>query len=102
MGRFLLGLMIGIILVPLVVLAYFKWGKVPVAVNDSAFPYEKLVTSVPLHARIDREMVQTPPIQPTEENLVAGAHIYADQCAVCHGFHGQPSKMGKYEYPDAP
>ena len=34
MGRFLLGLVLGIIVVPLVVLAYFKFGRVPVAVND--------------------------------------------------------------------
>lgn len=102
MGRFWLGLMIGIVLVPVAVLAYFKWGRVPVAVNDPPFPQEKLVTAVPLEARIQREMVQNPPIQPTEENFVAGAHVYADQCAVCHGFHGQPSKLGTHEFPSAP
>ena len=102
MGRFLLGVLIGIILVPLIVLAYFKFGNVPVAVDDKPFPEEKLVTSVPLEARIQREMVTNPPIQPTEENFVAGAHVYADQCAVCHGFHGQPSKVGRHEFPSAP
>ena len=60
MGRFLLGLILGIILVPLVVLLYFKFGRVPVAVNDPPFPNEKLVTSVPLNARIDREAVKNP------------------------------------------
>jgi thiosulfate dehydrogenase len=102
MARFLLGLIIGIILVPLIVLAYFKYGKVPVAVNDPPFPDEKLVTSVPLNARIDRELVKTPPIQPSEENFLAGAHIYADQCAVCHGLHGKPSGVGTHEFPTAP
>lgn len=102
MGRFLLGLILGIILVPVVVLAYFKWGRIPVAVSDPPFPNEKLVTAVPLEARIHREMVQTPPIQASEDTFEAGAHIYAEQCAVCHGFHGQPSKLGTHEFPTSP
>lgn len=102
MGRLILGVLIGIILVPLVILAYLKFGKVPVAVNDPPFPNEKLVTSVPLGARIDRELVKTPPIQPGEDTFVAGAHIYADQCAVCHGLHGKPSVVGMHEFPTAP
>ena len=45
MGRIFIGLVIGIILVPLAVLAYFKMGRVPVAVNDPPFPNERLFTS---------------------------------------------------------
>lgn len=102
MGRFLVGLILGIILVPVAVLAYLKFGNVPVAVNDKPFPDEKLVTSVPLEARIDRELVKTPPIQPNEDTFVAGAHIYAEQCAVCHGLHNKPSIVGTHEFPTAP
>ena len=101
MARFLAGLILGIILVPLCIFAYFKWGSVPVAVNDPPFPQERLVTAAPLNARIDREKKEAP-IQPNEENFVAGAHIYADQCAVCHGFHGKPSVVGTHEFPSAP
>ena len=102
MGRLIVGVVIGIILVPLAVLGYFHFGKVPVAVSDPPFPSERLITAVPLGARIDRELVKTPPIQPTEDTFVAGAHIYADQCAVCHGFHGKPSVVGTHEFPTAP
>lgn len=102
MGRVLLGIILGIILVPVAVMAYFHFGHPPVAVNDPPFPQERLITSVPLDARIDRELVKTPPVQPDEENLVAGAHIYSDQCAVCHGFHGQPSRFGTHMFPTAP
>lgn len=102
MGRFLLGIVIGIVLVPLAAYCYFKFGNVPVAVNDKPLPDEKLITSIPQHARIDREMVKTPPIQPDEDTFVAGAHIYADNCAVCHGYHGEPSRTGQHEYPKAP
>ena len=102
MGRFLLGILIGILLVPFAVFLYFEFGQVPVAVNDKPFPDEKLVTSIPLHARIHREMVKTPPIQPSEDNLLAGAHIYSEQCAVCHGLHNKPSIVGTHEFPTAP
>jgi thiosulfate dehydrogenase len=102
MGRLILGIVIGIILVPLAVLAYFKFGKVPVAVSDPPFPSERLVTGAALDARIDREMVKNPPVQPSEDTFVAGAHVYADQCAVCHGFHGKPSVFAKHEFPSAP
>ena len=102
MGRLLFGILIGIILVPLAVLAFFKFGKVPVAVNDPPFPAERLITSVPREARIDSELVKNPPVQPSEDTFVAGAHIYADQCAACHGFHGKPSVIGTHEFPTAP
>lgn len=102
MGRFLLGVLIGVILVPLAVFAYFKHGNVPVAVNDPPLPQEGLITHVPLEARIDREAPKTPPIQADEQTFVAGAHIYAVQCAVCHGYHGKPSPLGTHEFPTAP
>lgn len=102
MGRFISGLIIGIILVPLGVMAWFHWGNPPVAVADHPLPFEKQITNVPLHARINREMVNTPPIQPNEDNLVAGAQIYSDNCAVCHGLQGKPSTVGAHMFPSAP
>ena len=85
--------MLGIVLVPVAVLGWLRFGNVPVAVADRRLPQERLLTSVPLHARIDREMVKTPPIQVNENNLVAGAEIYRDNCAACHGLHGKPSSI---------
>lgn len=102
MGRIFLGILLGIALVPAAALAWFRYGQPPVAVADPPFPYEKQIVSIPLHARIDKEMVQTPPIQDDEENLVAGAQVYRDQCASCHGFHGKPSPFAAHMYPVAP
>jgi len=102
MGRFLLGIILGIVLVPVAVFGWLKFGKVPVAVSDPPLPRERMLTGVPLHARIDREMVKTSPVQADETNLVAGAQIYRDQCAACHGYHGKPSSFGAHMFPDAP
>jgi thiosulfate dehydrogenase len=102
MFRILFGIVLGVLLVPVAALVYLKFGHVPVAVTDPPFPSEALITNVPLSARIDREMVQMPPIQPDEANLVAGAHIYIDKCAVCHGTHGKTSDFGENMFPGAP
>jgi mono/diheme cytochrome c family protein len=102
MGRVFLGILLGIVLAPLALLWWLRSGDVPVAVADPPLPQEHLLTGMPLHARIDREMVKTPPIQAEESNLVTGAEIYRDQCAACHGFHGKPSQFGAHMFPATP
>ncbi|MGA2887922.1 MAG: c-type cytochrome [Terracidiphilus sp.] len=102
MVRILFGILLGIVLVALSLLGWLQFGKVPVAVADPPLPHEQLVTEIPLHARIERELVKAPVIQPDEESLVAGATIYRDQCAACHGLHGKPSTFGPHMFPAAP
>ncbi len=102
MVRILFGIVLGVILAPLAVLAWFQFGHPPVAVADPTLPQERLITSVPLNARIEREIIGVPPIKADENNLVAGAQVYRDQCAVCHGLHGKPSSFGPHMFPDAP
>ncbi|MGA2047876.1 MAG: cytochrome c [Terracidiphilus sp.] len=102
MGKFLSGIIIGLILAPVALLAWLHFGNLPVAVADAPFPQERAITHGALAARIDRELFKTPPIQADEATFVAGAQIYRDQCSSCHGFHGKPSSFGAHMYPDAP
>jgi thiosulfate dehydrogenase len=102
MVRTFFGMILGILLVPLAGLLWLYYGKVPVAVADAPFPQENQITGIALHARIDRELIQMPPIQPDEHVFVAGAHIYSDKCAVCHGYHGKPAAIGANMFPEAP
>jgi thiosulfate dehydrogenase len=102
MGRILLGVVIGIVLVPLAALMYLKYGRPPVAVADKPIPFERQIIHIPLNARIEYEQVTNPPVQANEDTFVAGAHIYAQECAVCHGYHGQASRFGIKMYPTAP
>jgi mono/diheme cytochrome c family protein len=95
-------MIVGVILAPVALLAWLHFGRVPVAVADAPLPQERLLTHVPLDARIAREAVKTPPIQADEGNLIAGAQVYRDQCAACHGFHGKPSSFAAHMYPEAP
>ena len=102
MFRFLFGIVIGILLLPAAAWYWLGHSHPPVAVGDNPLPFERQITSVPLHARIDKEMPQTSPVQASEATFVAGAKIYRDPCAFCHGVYGNPSQVGKHMFPDAP
>ena len=89
MGRFLLGVLIGAALIASAFYAYFAFGFAPVATMAPAIPFEKTLARKALHARLDREMPKDPPLPWDEGNLAAGAQIYIQHCAVCHGLPGQ-------------
>lgn len=100
--KFFLGLVIGFLILPVGVTIYLKLGHPPVAVSDPAFPFEKQIVHVPLSARIKKEMPASAPISPTAPNLIAGAQIYRQSCAACHGIEGHPSPFAAHMYPHAP
>lgn len=100
---FLLGLIIGLVIVPISVYSYFRYGFAPVSTGAAAMPFEKKFARMGLHARMDKEYPRTAPIQGSDENYAAGAHIYREHCAVCHGTVGQPiTAIAKGMYPRPP
>jgi mono/diheme cytochrome c family protein len=90
MGKFLIGLIVGLIVIPIGVYMYFSSGTAPVATSAAPMPFEKMLASMALHARLKKEMPKAPPIPADEAAYVAGAQVYKDNCAVCHGLPGQP------------
>jgi mono/diheme cytochrome c family protein len=102
MKRFLLGLLLGLLAIPMVALLYFVVGHPPVAVADRPFPMEAQIVHMPLGARVDREAPKAAPLEASTPNLETGAHIYREQCAACHGLYGRPSLFGAEMYPKAP
>jgi len=100
---FLLGLIVGLIIVPISVYCYFRFGFAPVATGAAAMPFEKTFARMGLHARMEKEYPRTAPIQGTDENYTAGAHIYREHCAVCHGLASQSiTAIAKGMYPRPP
>ena len=91
----------GLVLVPVVAFLYLQYGRPPVGVADASFPFERAIVRGPLHARIDVEL-QQPTLQPSEQNLLAGANVYREQCAFCHGVTGKPAVVGRNMFPSAP
>ena len=102
MGKIVFGMILGLILAPVIVLAWFHYGNPPVAVGDSPLPGERMITSVPLEARIEREAPLKAAVEANEDTFVAGARLYSDRCAVCHGFHGKPAAIAAHMFPSAP
>jgi thiosulfate dehydrogenase len=86
---FIWGLLFGAVAVCLGVYFYFAYGFAPVATSAQAMPFEKMLARKALHARMEKEMPKSVPLQWDEANLTAGAHIYVQNCAVCHGVPGQ-------------
>lgn len=89
MGKFLVGLLIGLALLPVVIYFYFSMGMAPIATSAPPMPFERLFARMALHARQDKEVPKTVPITADEPNLAAGAQVYKEHCAVCHGLAGQ-------------
>lgn len=84
-----LGMILGAIALALGVYFYFVTGRAPMATSAPPMPFEKKLAHQALNARISREMPKTVPLQPDEANLAAGAKVYREHCAVCHGLPEQ-------------
>ncbi len=104
MKTFLVGLILGLIVVPLCVYVYFSSGRAPVATAAAPMPFEKRLARMALHARMDQEMPKgAPPVTADEAAYTAGAQIYKDHCAVCHGLPGQAqTAIAKGMFPKPP
>lgn len=87
------GFLFGVILTVVVVAGggyyYLASGRAPVATSEPPMPMEQFLAKTALHARLDRDAHVQPELKPTPAVLLAGAHIYRQDCAACHGLPGQ-------------
>ncbi len=102
MRGFLLGLLLGLLVLPLGALGWLYLGHPPVAVTDPPLPLEKQITHIALNHRVSSEMPKHPGMGPTPDNLLLGAQIYRQDCASCHGLYGRTSEIGPNMFPSAP
>jgi thiosulfate dehydrogenase len=103
MRGFVLGIVTTIVVGIAIVYIYFATGMAPVATASAPMPFEKTFANMALHARVNKEMPKQAPIPADEPNLVAGAHVYVDNCAVCHGLPGkEQTAIAKGEFPPPP
>src|ERR1035438_1730382 len=66
--KFILGLIIGLAIIPLGVYAYFVSGNAPVATSADPMPFEKMLAHKALDARIAKEAPKTAPMAGDESN----------------------------------
>jgi mono/diheme cytochrome c family protein len=100
---FFIGLILGVLIFPLVVVLYLVLGFAPAAATAPAMPFERFVAGTALEKRISREAPHRDLSTLSSADLVSGAEVYKKNCAVCHGTYGQPAPpIAKAMYPEAP
>lgn len=103
MRQFILGLIAALTLIAVGGLSYVALGLAPVATASAPLPFEKLITGIALNARVNKEAPKSSPIPASEEAYAAGARLYRNNCAVCHGLQGQDqTPIAKGEFPTPP
>jgi mono/diheme cytochrome c family protein len=103
MKGFLIGLVVGILFLPALAFLYVRLGYAPVATAAAPLPLERSFTHMAMHARAAKEAPKESPVPPSEENLIAGAQLYRQHCAVCHGTIAEPrTTTAKGMFPQPP
>jgi mono/diheme cytochrome c family protein len=101
--KFLVGFLLALVLAPVLIYVYFDKGWAPVATNSKPWPFEERLAHMALNARIDKEAPKAPVFPATEADLQEAAHLYRQQCAVCHGLpNREKTAIAKGMYPEPP
>jgi thiosulfate dehydrogenase len=101
------GLIAGVLLAVLLMAGgiyfYFSTGRAPVATKAPPMPFETKLAKLGLHAYLDKLPHPEPQVPADEANLLHGAKIYKENCAVCHGLPGEEkSVIARGMYPAPP
>ena len=102
MRKYLIVFIAGVLLVPAAVYLYFRSGYAPVSTSASPLPFERFFAKLAMRATLSREEARPHVPPPTEADLVSGARLYREDCAVCHGLPNQPQSAiaaGMYPHP---
>jgi thiosulfate dehydrogenase len=103
MRQFIFGFIAALILIAAGGFGYVALGLAPVATASAPLPFEKLITGIALNARVKKEAPKSSPIAASDEVYAAGAQVYRNNCAVCHGLPGQDqTAIAKGEFPKPP
>jgi thiosulfate dehydrogenase len=103
MIKFLVGIVVGICLVLLAGYLFVTRGGIQMSTQGGPLPMERSLAHEALSVSIGKSAQEQSPLPLDEANLLAGAHIYQQNCAGCHGRLGQgASGMSKRVYPHIP
>ena len=88
----------------LILLSSARLGVLPVQADVAPSRVEARLLGAALHAAVARHARDIEnPIPPSDENLVAGAKVYREMCARCHGGSKEDDNTyGRSFYPPAP
>src|ERR1700736_4288894 len=103
MIKFLLGFVVGICLLLLAGYLFVTRGGIFMGTKGGPLPMEQSLMNKALDTSIGINSEDESPLPADETNLLAGAHVYQQNCAGCHGRLDQPaSAIAKRVYPNVP
>lgn len=103
MRKYLIVFIAGVLLVPAAFYLYLRSGYAPVSTSASPLPFERFFARLAMRATMGHHLPKVDVGPPTETQLASGAHIYRQNCAVCHGLPNQSrTAISKGMYPHPP
>ena len=102
MIKFFVGVLVGIGLVVLAGYLFVARGGMFMGTDTKPLPLEEKIAGAAITASIGKSADDQSPLPADETNLLAGAKIFMNACAGCHGQLDQASSAGKGFYPPPP
>jgi mono/diheme cytochrome c family protein len=102
MIKFLVGVVVGIGFVVLASYLFVKGGGIFMGTDTKPLPMEETIAGTAITASIGKSAEDQSPFPADETNLLAGAKVYMQACAGCHGKLDQASSGAKGFYPPPP
>lgn len=101
---FIVGLILGVvILAPLGAYVFVRAGGLSMKTTANPLPLEETFAKAALHASLGNAAQDKNPLPLDDSNLLAGARVYRQNCAVCHGLPShQQSSVAEGEFPSPP
>jgi len=88
---FAIGFVLAVVILTGGFYSYFTSGMAPVGTADPPMPFEKKLANMALDAHIEKQHVVQSLVAADEPTFLAGADVYKQHCAACHGLPGQPA-----------
>lgn len=103
MRHFAIGLVVGLLTIPVGVVIAARMGALPTKAEATAPGWETAFARMALHsAAAHNAPHRTNPIAPTDSNLRAGLKLYRSDCTGCHGSPTSLLDTTQSLYPEAP
>jgi thiosulfate dehydrogenase len=102
MIKFFLGVVVGIGLVVLASYLFMTRGGIFMGTDAKPLPFEQTIAGAAITTSIGKSANDPSPLPADESNLLAGAKMYMQTCAGCHGRLDQASSGAKGFYPGPP
>lgn len=103
MKSFFLGMLVGALLLVLAAMTYLRMGLAEVRADLPPSKFEMRFMTAAVHASVRRQApAATNPIPASDENLIAGGKLYANNCSGCHGGIGGSEDTGDSLFPPIP